>query len=79
MHVMEPDQLLVELDLTTRTIQASEALLTKLKDRQASITSVLDAITKPAAAPPKPKETRNGFSIVANSPDVVPRLACIGD
>ncbi len=61
MHVMAPNQLLVELELTTRTIQATEALLTKWRDRQASITSVLDAITKPAVAPTKLMETRKGF------------------
>lgn len=61
MHATEPNQLLVELELTTRAIQASEALLTKLKDRQASIISVLDAITKPVVALPTTKEIRKGF------------------
>ena len=49
MFAMEPDRLLAELDLTTQTIEAMEALLSTHKYRQASISSVLEAMTKPVS------------------------------
>lgn len=64
MYIMQPDQLLSELDSTTKTILAMESLLARLVDKQSSLAATLDALTKPVAVPlpPPRKETRKGFS-----------------
>lgn len=64
MYVMEPEQLLHELDQTTKTIRASEACLVRLKAREASIANILETLTKPISIPtvPPSPETRRAFS-----------------
>ncbi|MEI7614478.1 MAG: hypothetical protein WCK63_16380 [Betaproteobacteria bacterium] len=63
MNVMEPEQLLHELDLATKAIRASEAYLLRLKARESSITDILETLTKPVSIPIPlpPPEIRRGF------------------
>lgn len=63
MYVMEPEQLLHELDQTINTIRASEAYLLRLKAWESSIANILETLTKPVSIPTPPSpETRRGFS-----------------